>query len=122
MVLEDEEAAEAKVKAAQKGKRKRKLIEGRENGDLEGEVGKRGVDGETDPEDEPKQKKVKELKDDDLSREMKERRKKLRQQRREVSDKIEGKDVALSQTSDDKTKVKKSRGAMAAVSASCIRT
>lgn len=118
MVLEDEEAAEAKVKAAQKGKRKRKLMEGRENGDIEGEGGKTEVDGETGPEDEHRQKKVKKLKDDDLCREMKERREKLRQQKREVRDKSEGMDVARSRTSDEKPKVKKSTGAMAAVSAS----
>lgn len=117
MVLEDEEAAEAKMKAAQKGKRKRKLMEGRENGDIEGEGGKTEVDGETGPEDEHRQK-VKKLKDDDLCREMKERREKLRQQKREVRDKSEGMDVARSRTSDEKPKVKKSTGAMAAVSAS----
>ena len=79
MVLEDEEAVEAKTKAAQKGKRKRKLIEGKANGEVDGEV-----DGENGPADEPKQKKAKKLKDEDLSREMKERREKLRQQKWEL--------------------------------------
>ena len=91
MVLEDGEAAEAKAKAAQKGKRKRKLIEGNEKGNVGGEGGKRKADGDTGPEDEPKQKKIKKLKDDDLSREMRERREKLRQQQREAGDRMKQK-------------------------------
>ena len=78
MVLGDEEAAEAKAKAAQKGKRKRTLIEGKDNGEVDEEVGKREVDGERGPTDEPKPKKVKKLKDDEFSKEMRERREKLR--------------------------------------------
>ena len=114
MVLENEEAAEARVKAAQKGKKKRKLIGGKENGSAVGGECKRNEDGEIGPADEPKRKKVKKLQDEDLSREIKERREKLRQQKREV----EGKDAAMSRISEEKPKVKKSRGAMAATSAS----
>ena len=114
MVLEDEKAAELKVKAAQKGKRKRKLIEGGENGDVDGERGKRKADGETGTEDEPKQKKVKKLKDEDLSREMKERREKLRQQQREARDN-KGKEVIVSRSSKEKPKVPNSKGAMAGI-------
>ena len=117
MVLEDEKAAELNAKAAQKGKRKRRLIEGRENGDVDGEGGKRKADGETGTEDGPKQKKVKKLKDDDLSREMKERREKLRQQQREARD-SEGKEVALSRSSEEKPKVKKLKGSMARITES----
>ena len=113
MVLENEEAAEARAKAAQKGERKRKLIGSKDNGGVDGEESKRNEDGEIGPADEPKRK-VKKLQDEDLSREMKERREKLRQQRREV----EGKDVAMSRPSEEKPKVKKPRGAMAATSAS----
>ena len=117
MVLEDGKAAELKAKAAQKGKRKRKLIEGRENGDVDGEGGKRKADGETGTEDEPKQKKVEKLRDDDLGREMKERREKLRQQQREARG-SEGKEVALSRSSEEKPKVKKSKDAMAGITES----
>lgn len=118
MVLEDEEAAEAKAKAAQKGKRKRKLIEGKEDDDADGEGRKRKADGESGPANEPKQKKVKKLQDEDLSQEMKERREKLRQQKREAREKIERNDVAMSGTLEQKPKVKQSRRAMAALSAS----
>ena len=111
MVLEDEKAAELKARAAQKGKRKRKLIEGGENEKVHGEGGKRKADSEIGAEDEPRQKKVKKLKDDDLSREMKERREKLRQQQREARD-SEGKEVAVGRRSEEKPKVKNSKGAM----------
>ena len=112
LVLEDEKAAELKAKAAQKGKRKRKLIEGREEGDVDGEGRKRKAYGETGTEDERKQKKLKKLKDDGLSRDMKERREKLRQQQREARD-SEGKEVAMSRSSEGKPKVKKLKGGMA---------
>ena len=107
MVLEDEEAAEAKAKAAQKGKRKRKVIEGQESGDVAGAGRQRKVDGE--------RKKMK-LMDEDLSREMKERREKLRQQKKEASDEVERKDMSRNMV--EKPTVKKPRGATAAMSAS----
>ncbi|KAF6239424.1 hypothetical protein HO173_002686 [Letharia columbiana] len=115
-LLEDEEAAEAKAKAAQKGKRKRKLIEGKEAGHADW-AGKRKVDGESETADEPKQKKVKKLNDEDLSQEMKERREKLRQQKREARDSIEGNDVTMDRTLVAKPKVKKTRRATTAISA-----
>ena len=118
MVLGDDEAAEAKAKAAQKGKRKRKLIENKEGGDADGDGRNRELQGESGPADEPKHKKIKKLQDDDLSREMKERREKLRQQKREARDEFERNDVTESGTLEQKPKVKKSRRAMAAISAS----
>lgn len=119
MILEDKEVADAKTKAAQQGKRKRKLIEGKTDGGADREGRKRRkVDGESGLADEPKQKKVKKLKDEDLSQEMKERREKLRQQKREARDKAERKDVAMGGTLEIKPKVKRSRRTMAAISAS----
>lgn len=115
MVLEDEEAAEAKAKAAQKNKRTRKLIEGKEDGDTGGEGRKRKMDGQGEPAEELKHKKVKRLKDEDLSQEMKERREKLRQQKSEA---LEKSDMSVEGTAERKPKVKKSRRAMAAISAS----
>ena len=120
MVLEEEEAAEAKAKAAQKGKRKRtlKIIEGKDDGDIIEEGRKREMDGERGPTDEPRPKKVKKPKDDEFSKEMRERREKLRQQKREARDATEGGHGALSQALDEKSKVKESRGTMATISAS----
>lgn len=118
MVLEDEEAAEAKAKGAQKGKRKRNLIAGEEDGGADGDGRKRKVDRESGPADQPKQKKAKKLKDEDLSSEMKERREKLRQQKREARDEVEGTDMTMSENPKGKLKVKKSRRANAAISAS----
>ena len=116
MVLEDEEAADAKAKAAQTGKRKRKLIEGKEDGDADGEGRKRKGDGENEPANEPKQKKIKEMEDEDLSQEIKERREKLRQQKRKARVKEERKDLITDGTLEERPKVKKSRRTMAAVS------
>ena len=118
MVLIDEEVAEAKSKAVQKGKRERKLMEGKRDGDADGERRKRKVGGESERADEPIQKKIKRLKDEDLSQEMKERREKLRQQKREDRDKLEGNDVTMDRTLEGMPKVKKSRRAMAAISVS----
>lgn len=118
MVLEDEEAAEAKAKAAQRGKRPRKLTEGKEDGDTGGETRKRKMDSAGEPADELKHKRVKKLKDEDLSQEMKERREKLRQQKTEAREKVEKSDMNMGGTSEGKPKVKKSRRAMAAISAS----
>lgn len=117
MVLEDEEAAEAKAKAAQKGKRKRKLIEGTEDGNTGGEGRKRKMDGEGEPADELKHKKAKKLRDEDLSQEMRERREKLRQQKSEA---LEKSDMNVDGISEGKPRVKKSRRAMAAISASSV--
>ncbi|MCJ1457705.1 hypothetical protein MMC28_008074 [Mycoblastus sanguinarius] len=106
MVLEEKEAAEAKAKGAQKGKRKRRMIDGGQE-DLEydgsGKGKKRkGIDGIGAGEGHA-QKKVKKLKDDDMSQEMKERREKLRQQKREARQKVEGaesKSALISETLD----------------------
>lgn len=117
MVLEDDEAAEAKSKAVQKGKRKRKLIEGKRDSDADGERRKSKVDGESERADEPKQKKVKKSKDEGLSQEMKDRREKLRQQKREARDKFEGNDVTIGEALEENPNVKKPRRAMAAISA-----
>ncbi|KAL9137964.1 MAG: hypothetical protein Q9175_000825 [Cornicularia normoerica] len=117
MVLSYEEAADAKAMAAQKGKRKRRLTEGKEGGDSDGEGMKRTVDNESGPADEPKDKKVKKLKED-LSQEMKERREKLRQQKREARDRVEENDVTMGGFSEEKSKVKKSRREIAAMLAS----
>lgn len=120
MVLEDEEAAEAKAKAAQRGKRPRKLTEGKEDGDTGGETRKRKLDsaGEPgEPADELKHKRVKKLKDEDLSQEMKERREKLRQQKTEARERVEKSDMNMGGTSEGKPTVKKSRRAMAAMTA-----
>lgn len=118
MVLEAEEAAEAKAKAAQKGKRKRKLIEGEEDGGADGDRKKKKVNDESGPADEPKQTKAKKLKDEDLSQEMRERREKLRQQKREAREKVEGNDMTMGENLEGKPKVKKSRRAISAISAS----
>ncbi|CAD6578828.1 MAG: hypothetical protein ASARMPREDX12_008983 [Alectoria sarmentosa] len=118
MVLENEEAAEAKAEAAQKGKRKRELTEAKEDGDANGEGRKRKAYGESGPADEPKQKKVQKLKDEDLSQDMKERREKLRQQKREAREKVEANDMTMVEASEQKPEVKTSRRAIAAISAS----
>lgn len=118
MVLEDEEAAEAKVKAAQKGKRKRKLIEGKEDGDTDVKGKKMRMRSESEPVEELKQKKARRLNDEDLSQEMKQRREKLRQQKSEARAKVEGNDVAMGGNLEAKPKVQKSRRATAAFPAS----
>ena len=118
MILEDAEAVEARVKAAQKGKRRRGLMEGTEEDDEDGEQRKGKIDGESGPADKPKQKKAKKLKDEDLSQEMNERREKQRQQNREARNKVEGDVVTIGRTLKEKLRVKKSEGAIAANPAS----
>lgn len=118
MVLEHGEAAEAKVKAAQKGKRKRKLIEGKEDGDVGAEGRKSRVEGECGPVDEPEKEKAKKLKFEDLSQEMKQRREKLRQQKREAREEFEGNDMTMGGALRGTPQVKKSRRAIAAISVS----
>ena len=91
MILEEQEATEIKEKALQKGKRKRNLVEGpvSDSGNVvvkgekreEGPVGKDGSD--------PRRKKAKRAADEDMSAEMRERREKLRQQKREAMEMIE---------------------------------
>lgn len=118
MVLENDEAVEAKAKAVQRGKRKRNLREGREDVDADVETRKRNVDGEREPADEPMQKRVKKFKDENLSQEMKEEREKLPQQKREIRDRFEGNNVTMGRTLDEKPKAKKSRKATTAIPSS----
>ena len=98
LVLEDEEAADAKAKAAQK-KTKRRLMDGMEDCDVESEGRKRKLEAENGPTDDPRQKKTKKMKDAGLSQEMKERREKLRQQKREARNRFEENDVPTGQRS-----------------------
>ena len=105
----DEEAAEAKAKGSHKGKRKRTLTEGTDGSHADEEEGMKKADGENKLANEPKHRKISTLKDDDLSHEMKERRERLRQQKKEARDEVEEKPVPLGRTSEAKPKVKKSR-------------
>ena len=89
MVIEDHEAEEAKAKALQKGKRKRRVLEGDGLPALEGEKENEKKKVEI---GEPKQevkKKRRKIEDEDLSQEMKERRRKLKQQKRELKASME---------------------------------
>lgn len=90
MILEDDEVREAKLKEAQIGKRKRKAIEAPAEEAMETVMtGKRkGIEG-VEREGESRRKKARKLEDQDLSREMKERREKLRQQKKEAREKVE---------------------------------
>ena len=111
MVLEEDEAAEAKAKAAQKGKRKRQIMDAPKEDD--GEVLVKGTkmkdidDGEKDRES--RRKKAKRLADEEMSQEMKERREKLRQQKAEARAMIEGKAAVKSEALDDEEPVKKEK-------------
>lgn len=92
-VLEDQEAEEARLKASQKGKRKRQLIEGDavpalEDGG-EGETGKKRKSEGKEPKEDIKKKKRK-LDEEGMSQEMKERRQKLKEQKRALKELIKG--------------------------------
>ena len=91
MILENHEVEEAKIKEAQKGKKKRKAIEAPLTATAEELVAgtKRKGTGSVDVDGELRSKKAKRTAEEDLSREMKERREKLRQQKREAREKIE---------------------------------
>ena len=105
MVLEDQEAEEAKTKSLQKGKRKRELLDGDAvpaiNGGKRGEDGKQEISGDMDAKHEIRKKK-RESEDDDLSQEMKERRQKLRQQKRDLKASIQVEDAARSTQKEKK--------------------
>jgi ribosome biogenesis protein UTP30 len=83
VILEDEQVEEAKLLKAQKGKKKRKTLEAPtdEGTEKRSESKKRKV---TEQDGESRKKKATRLVDDDLSQEMKERREKLRQQKKEA--------------------------------------
>ena len=104
----DEEAAEAKAKGSRKGKRKRTITEATDGSNAE-EEGMKKADGENGLANEPEHKKISTLRDHDLSHEMKERRERLRQQKKAARDKFEENNVPLIGTSEEKPKVKKSR-------------
>ena len=84
MVLEDHEAAEAKAKAMQKGKRTRKMLEGDATPAIEvGEEVKAAKRRENEGKNKQDQKnKKRKLEDEGLGQDMKERREKLRQERK----------------------------------------
>ena len=98
MILEDKEVEEVKRIEAQKGKKKRKAI----GAPVEEVTGAEVMIGEgTDEkgrENEVKVKKVKRIADDDMSREMRERREKLRQQKKEARGEIESGDATGSKS------------------------
>lgn len=100
MVIEDQDAEDAKLKALQKGKSKRRMLE---EETVEREQIK-GVD------EKASRKKKRKMEEDDLSQEMKERREKLRQQKREVRAKLEGeasKDVLVDENQAKPKKTKR---------------
>ncbi len=111
MVLEEQEAREIKEKAMQKGKRKRDLVEG-----PVGVIGKVVVKGGKREEDpvgkdgsEPRRKKAKRAAEEDMSAEMRERREKLRQQKREAMEIIEGTDKKATEINGEEPLKKKKR-------------
>ena len=119
MVLENQEAMEVKEKAKQKGKRKRDLIEG-----PVGDTGKAVVKGEKKHEDpvrkdssDSRRKKAKRAAEEDMSAEMRERRERLRQQKREAMEMIEGADKKVTEMNGEEPlkKKKKSKKAIEAV-------
>ena len=92
-VLEDLEAEEARLKALQKGKRKRQLVEGEgipaiEDGE-ESQTARKRKGGEEEPKEDTKKKKRK-VEEEAMSQEMKERRQKLREQKRALKESIRG--------------------------------
>ena len=111
MVLENHEAIEVKEKATQKGKRKRDLVEG-----AVGDTGKAVVQGEKrqggpvgkDGSD-SRRKKAKRAAEEDMSAEMRERRERLRQQKREAMDMIEGADKKATEINREEPLKKKKR-------------
>ena len=105
----DEEAAETKAKGSRKGKRKRTLTEGTDGSHADEEGGTKKADGINELANEPKHRKISTFEDHDLSHEMKERRERLRQQKKEAGEKVEENNVPLGRTSEEKPNVKKSR-------------
>lgn len=118
MVLDEEEVVEAEIRKAQKHKR-REMIEGPVEGDGGVDVGetKRKVEGR-EIESGERRKKAKKLADEDLSHEMKERREKLRQQKKEAREQVDaevGKTLSVNSALDGEEPVKKKRKSKKAV-------
>lgn len=91
MVLEDQEAADAKAKAAQRDKRPKRLLadatpgpEHVANEDSHEGKKRKKSDRESNQESQKKQKKKQKVQDEGLSKEMKERRQKLREQKNKL--------------------------------------
>ena len=111
MVLENHEAIEVKAKATQKGRRKRDLVEG-----AVGDTGKAVVKGEK-RQGGPvgkdgsgsRRKKAKRAAEEDMSVEMRERRERLRQQKREAMEMIEGADKKATEINREEPLKKKKR-------------
>jgi ribosome biogenesis protein UTP30 len=121
MILEDDEAAEAKANAAQKGKkRKRGVLEASTNGGEEvlGKGTKRkeisGVPAE-ETGTESRRKKARRLAEEEMSKEMKERREKLRQQKKEAREMIEGKGAVESEGDNGEKSVRKTKESKKAI-------
>ncbi len=91
LILEDEQVEEAKLLKAQKGRNKRKTLEGpaEEAREERSESKKRKSIEGIEQDGEPRNKMPKKLADDDFGQEMKERREKLRRQKKEARDKLE---------------------------------
>ena len=122
MILEEDEAAEAKAKAAQKGKRERGALEGPMDGGEEVLVKgtkRKEIDGAPTEETgaESRRKKAKRLADEEMSKEMKERREKLRQQKAEARAMIEGKGAVKSKGVDSEEPVKNKKKSKKAIEA-----
>ncbi|KAL6719924.1 proteasome-interacting protein cic1 [Lecanora helva] len=94
MILEDDEVEERNLKRIENGKKKRKTIDAPLEATAEipaQEKKRKDADGEENK-GESSRKKAKKLQDEDFSREMKERRQKLREQKKEARAKIEQKE------------------------------
>lgn len=117
MVLEEEEVKDLQMKAAQKGKRERKLVQGEKAGEPEAELKpkRKRVDGEDEMSYEPRQKKASKVKDGDLSQEMSKRREKLRQPKDASGGPVVENALRSKFLSEDSRKVKTSKKNIAAV-------
>ena len=114
MILEEDEAAEAKANAAQKGEKEREALEGHIDGFEEVPMKgtkRREIDGAPTVETgaESRRKKTKRLADEEMSKEMKERREKLRQQKAEARAMIGGKGTVKTEGVDGEEPVKKKK-------------
>jgi len=120
MVFDEEEVAEAEARKAIKHKRRRDMIEGPSQGgeEVEMEVGGKKRKVKIGDEGESRSKKAKKLVDEDLSAEMKKRREKLRQQKKEAREQIEaevGKTLSVDAAMDAEQPVKKKKKSKKAV-------
>ena len=117
MVLEEAQALEAKTRGAQQGKRKREMVdEGQDKLGPKGtlEVKKHKSFGVNELSGKSKTKKALKLKDEDLGQERRERREKLRLQKKEAREKIEGKALTKSAPSVDEQSSKRKQKKQAA--------